>query len=809
MFFCILFFWVVVPAFAGSGTPIKGSSAAPQSFHGHTFIIDLHQDTLFTAVPTSLVNVGHGTVAWGDYDNDGQLDILMTGITDREDSLWPNPSQHISKIYHNNGGWFEDINAPLVGVNNNEGTIWCDYDHDGYLDLFIGGATVEPNADCVSKIYRYDGNTFTDLNVPIPGVVGTAAWADIDGDGNLDLLMTGSPDNGLTFLTKLYRNENGNFVDIKTDLPGVWGASVAFGDYNNDGKPDLVLVGYGTDGVTSKVFRNDGAAGDTGWIFTDINASLASVNSASVAWGDYDGDGNLDLLISGYLIGGQGGYTTIYKGDGNGNFVDIHPGLIGVGNSTVCWKDFDNDGDLDILVSGQTATAQLVTKLYRNDNGVYTDIGATLVGVWYSSAAWGDYDNDGRLDLLVTGFSQESGTYPWQPITVLYHNNCPIRDSVATTPKALSSTVNGSSAMLQWQSATHPRTPQKMLTYNISLGTSPGGGEIVPAMSDLRSGYHRVVRAGNLEHRTTWSVPNLSPGTFYWRVQTIDNADAGSSFSAEQSFTISSSSAVSTWQMVSLPYLFTDTHRDVLFPSAISTAFSYSGVIGYEPVDVLQQGAGYWLRFPNSLFPTFSTGGDVSSVNVSVSEGWNMIGSISAPVPVKTITSNPPGMVTGSFFGYNSGYSETDTIFPGRGYWLKVKESGSLTLSAGLVTAPGSVIRIVPSNDLPPLPPKSDGMGGQIPTQYGLHQAYPNPFNPSTTIQYQLPSDSRVSLKIYNVLGQVVSTLSDDIEPAGYKQVTWNASSFASSVYFYRLEATSVANPSRTFTSVKKAVLMK
>ncbi len=118
-------------------------------------------------------------------------------------------------------------------------------------------------------------------------------------------------------------------------------------------------------------------------------------------------------------------------------------------------------------------------------------------------------------------------------------------------------------------------------------------------------------------------------------------------------------------------------------------------------------------------------------------------------------------------------------------------------------------IKIVASNEMPPSPPGDPDLDNGLPKTYALAQAYPNPFNPTTTIKYELPTQSRVSIIIYNLLGQVVQTLAGDIELAGYKQVQWNASNFASGVYFYRLEATSVTNPSKTFTSVKKMILLK
>lgn len=95
----------------------------------------------------------------------------------------------------------------------------------------------------------------------------------------------------------------------------------------------------------------------------------------------------------------------------------------------------------------------------------------------------------------------------------------------------------------------------------------------------------------------------------------------------------------------------------------------------------------------------------------------------------------------------------------------------------------------------------------EVPKEFALHQNYPNPFNPVTVIRYQLPVESKVTLKVYNVLGQEVKTLVDEIQDAGYKSVEWKAG-IASGVYFYRLEATGVED-NRSFTAVKKTILMR
>ncbi|MBI5475269.1 MAG: T9SS type A sorting domain-containing protein, partial [Ignavibacteriales bacterium] len=101
----------------------------------------------------------------------------------------------------------------------------------------------------------------------------------------------------------------------------------------------------------------------------------------------------------------------------------------------------------------------------------------------------------------------------------------------------------------------------------------------------------------------------------------------------------------------------------------------------------------------------------------------------------------------------------------------------------------------------------------QIPESYKLYQNYPNPFNPTTTIQFDIPQEAMVTLKIYNLLGQEVATLiNNELMTEGMQEVEFNASSFASGVYFYRLSAEGIAEEgetSNTFHSVHKMILVK
>ncbi|MDI6767873.1 MAG: T9SS type A sorting domain-containing protein [Bacteroidota bacterium] len=263
------------------------------------------------------------------------------------------------------------------------------------------------------------------------------------------------------------------------------------------------------------------------------------------------------------------------------------------------------------------------------------------------------------------------------------------------------------------------------------------------------------------------------------------------------------------WNLLSVPVITKNYNKKYLFPTAISSAFNYKG--SYNIVDSLENGMGYWLKYP-FIRNIDIVGEGIVLDTIDVSIGWNILGSISYPVPTNNIISIPGNMIVSRFFCYDvmtSQYMQSDTIKPGYGYWVKVNQDGKLIL---LVNPGGSLakrIRIIPTSELPPSPPSENGEVIALPKEYALEQNYPNPFNPVTTLKYGLPFTSDVRLKIYNTLGQLVATLVDEIQEAGYKSVDWNSSNIASGVYFYRLEAMNISNPSKSFTKVKKMLLLR
>jgi uncharacterized protein (TIGR02145 family) len=135
------------------------------------------------------------------------------------------------------------------------------------------------------------------------------------------------------------------------------------------------------------------------------------------------------------------------------------------------------------------------------------------------------------------------------------------------------------------------------------------------------------------------------------------------------------------WNLLSLPVNVPDNAKDVLFPSAKSKAFIYRA--GYQAIDSIKNGQGFWLKFDST--ETISiTGEEIYTDTIDVTTGWNMIGSISIPVAIESIKTDPPGIVVSDYFYYApSGYVSADTLQPSYGYWVKIKQDGFIISKPG------------------------------------------------------------------------------------------------------------------------------
>lgn len=359
----------------------------------------------FTEISANLTGLCVGTSNWCDLDNDGDLDIITTGLS----SYYPNV-QRATKLFRNDGSsLFTEVSTPLPGFSNGA-VAPADFDNDGDKDLLISGllGPYQP----ATRLYRNEGNfIFTQVGSLFESVEMSAMdWADFDADGDQDIVLNGLKYDDV-YTAKIYRNDgNGVFTDIDAGLEGMGSGSVRWADFDADGDPDILMNGYNYYYKLTIVYLNEGDGS-----FTDINCGMAGVYRGSAEWYDLNQDDDLDAIVSGF--DGMGCSIRLYQNNA-GWFTPVQASFPASQGGKLALADYDRDGDLDILHHGFNGTAY-VMQVYRNEgNNTYTDVNAGLPFGMGSSADWGDFDNDGDKDLLLSLRTAE-GTI----LTRIYRND--------------------------------------------------------------------------------------------------------------------------------------------------------------------------------------------------------------------------------------------------------------------------------------------------------------------------------------------------------------------------------------------------
>ena len=402
---------------------------------------------------------GNGA-AFFDYDNDDDLDLLITNGSTI--ARYRNGGDPVAALYRNTDGIFEDVTRP-VGLDGRGwafGACAADYDNDGHVDVYL--TAYGPNL-----IYRNNGDGTFDERGAAAGVDDTGwgtncAFGDYDRDGDVDLYVA----NYLTFddtviaqrgsgvcryMAALYvfcgpkglageadvlfrNNGDGTFEDATTEAgivdPGHYGFGTVFTDFDNDGWPDIYVA---NDSVENLMFRNtgNGRFEELGMISgTALNLFGTAQAGMGLAVGDYDADGSFDIYVTHFAED----TNTLYRNLGGMFFADVTAasGAARASRPHVGWGtgfvDLDNDGWLDLFVANghvypdidelNEASQYLQPKeVYRNKtDGTFEEISQALGGDLTvphpaRGAAFGDYDNDGDIDIVVVNTNAPPSLY--------------------------------------------------------------------------------------------------------------------------------------------------------------------------------------------------------------------------------------------------------------------------------------------------------------------------------------------------------------------------------------------------------------
>ena len=377
------------------------------------------EDTLFIPrlVPSiqSLPGVYYSSAGWADYDRDDVPDLALTGVTFSGTS--------ITNLFENSVGLLsQDLSQNIEAVFGGH-LSWVDYTNDGNLDLTMTGFKISNFfGGFMTSFYKWDNCIYvpdyaseinTDLNYDgigdnwVNGGVNGHHWGDYDNDGDLDYVQGGF-DNYYRRHLDIFYNDNG-IMRLDTNqihLIPINPAIVHWVDLDRDGNLDLITVGADeTQTVMLRAYLNN-----SNHILTPgitWQSEIFGVTAGAIAFADYNGDGYEDFAISG--LNNEGDLVTYIAENSINTFIVSHI-LQGTYYGKPAWGDYDSDGDLDLLITGQSSIegdlgSNPVTLIYNQENNEFIiDQTLSIDSVGISFSQWGDYDDDGDLDLFLSGF---------------------------------------------------------------------------------------------------------------------------------------------------------------------------------------------------------------------------------------------------------------------------------------------------------------------------------------------------------------------------------------------------------------------
>ena len=494
-------------------SPVNAIADESAPFEDITLTI-LNNEISLTSDDAALVNVpsmSETSIAWGDYDRDGDQDMAIMGVSFFDGV--------VTRLYENDNGVFVLNDPGLFSPTFSGDLMWVDYNKDGFIDLVVSG--LDPNNEPSTVIYQnIDGFTFTpSTDLTMPNLFQTSmASGDLDSDGDIDFVINGIDANN-EWKKYIYMREGSQLVieeDFQNQFNGDFGVEngiVGIADNNIDGDLDIFMVSPGGSFVKMNTFITE----DTSW----QNAGLPNLDHASMEF-----FGN-----SLYMMGDQENEKRFYRRDllsGQDIYLQNVEGLI---YGDIAIGDYNNDGFEDLVITGENSEAEPISKIYNGTAGGFlenTEI--ELIGLRNSTAKWVDYDSDGDLDLFLSGTGNDGEVTQIYKTDLLNKSNEPADIISSLSFEGLG---NGK-VRLSWDAPEDDFSQN--LGYVLRLGTTPSGTELSNTESNLETGQRLITKSPQINTNNVEIL--LDPGEYYWSVQSVDGGLMGSEFSIEQSFTL-------------------------------------------------------------------------------------------------------------------------------------------------------------------------------------------------------------------------------------------------------------------------------
>ena len=751
--------------------------------------------------------------AWGDYDNDGYVDLVV-----------PNRGGNVLLFHNTSNGNFEQIYDTLLRDLNEHfrGSSWIDLNKDGYLDLFLTtyGINYLFQNSGRGDFFQIKSTRLSKENKK----TGSCSWVDFDNDGDFDVFIPVYPGTNLFYIN----NGDGTFIldteskiiDDEYSIGGSWA------DCNNDGFLDLYVFNMDDQSPPNSFYLNNGDGSfekvTSGDVVIDRGASLGC------SWGDFDNDGDLDLFVSNMNY--QGYKNNMYFNNGNGEFTKATESEIinanGVDN-TVC--DFDNDGDLDILITdGGAMGASAPNYLYSN-NGNENN--------WINISFRGTISNSSAIGVRVKIKANIFGNDIWQMREITQQNGTFGHSSLRAHFGL------GDATMIDSVVAVWPSGNQQILT-NVSAKqflTITEAFEfqhdftVLPDLENIKSATNFTNFVPEIKIRNIGALDEYNVS-----VSCVIDTSGAPIYSENIVLNTVSSSEVTKTTFNPVPIL-TSSHYQIKYFTQLtsdqnvlndtlttyfessnliddfengltnwdyncegterSSAFKYSGEFGFNIK--YEKGIESWAEFTHSFnlsqlsnaYLSFWTryfllaNKDSACIEISSDGGnnWTQVGNTLTSV---LTTWNQHFVDLSNFCGPEFDnirirfmiMPNSTTVMPG---WYLDDISIQV----------GSAPTVVASNS-----------AGAV-TDFELFENYPNPFNSSTFIRYHVPEASDLKITVYNVMGQKIATLVDRYHKAGNFKVSWDGKDnkgrlMPSGIYFTKLEATG-------FCDCKKMLLVQ